>query len=339
MADKQPIQIPIEIDENNINESALKVLEILRPSWDKDKIKFKRFNEGIMNILTGCYLDGKFDEDVVLIRVYGKNTELTVDRQAENEVIRMLSKKGLCNDLYATLCNGTVYGFVHGETLDQDTVKDENIAKLIAKEMVKIHSIKPKGSYPKSVFLEKLYDWIKHVPDSFDDPEVQRRFEEHIKSTKALSKELDILRQELESMECPIVLCHNDLLLKNIIYNKQKDEVKFIDYEYAMPNFRAYDIGNHFCEYAGVDEIDYRHYPDKDYQLNWIRNYLTYWKEYNNEETDVTDKDLAHFFCGVWSLIQTKYSTIDFDYLTYSIMRFNEYFKRKDEFLSLQVSS
>ncbi|KAJ8299324.1 hypothetical protein KUTeg_023384 [Tegillarca granosa] len=250
MADEQPIQIPIEIDENNINESALKVLEILRPSWNKDKIKFKRFNEGNMNILTACYLDGKFDEDVVLIRVYGKNTELTVDRQAENEVISTLSKEGLCNDLYATLCNGTVYGFVHGETLDQETAKEENIAK----------------------------------------------FEEHIKPKKALSKELDILRQELESMECPIVLCHNDLTLINIIYNKQKDEVKIIDYEYAMPNFRAYDIGNHFCEYAGIEVIDFSKYPDKDYQLKWIRNYLTYWKEYNNEETDVTDRDVETLY-------------------------------------------
>lgn len=28
-------------------------------------------------------------------------------------------------------------------------------------------------------------------------------------------------------------------------------EVNFIDYEYAFLNHQAYDIGNHFCEYAG----------------------------------------------------------------------------------------
>lgn len=29
--------------------------------------------------------------------------------------------------------------------------------------------------------------------------------------------------------------------------------VKFIDYEYADFNYQAYDIGNHFNEFAGTD--------------------------------------------------------------------------------------
>lgn len=53
------------------------------------------------------------------------------------------------------------------------------------------------------------------------------RFEDHIKPKAELLEELNRLKQELESMECPIVLCHNDLLLKNIIYNKQKGKTIF----------------------------------------------------------------------------------------------------------------
>ncbi|KAJ8298739.1 hypothetical protein KUTeg_022799 [Tegillarca granosa] len=40
MANELPIRLHIDIDENNINESALKVLEIVRPSWDKHEIRF-----------------------------------------------------------------------------------------------------------------------------------------------------------------------------------------------------------------------------------------------------------------------------------------------------------
>lgn len=29
------------------------------------------------------------------------------------------------------------------------------------------------------------------------------------------------------------------------------DAINFIDYEYADYNFQAFDIGDHFCEYAG----------------------------------------------------------------------------------------
>jgi hypothetical protein len=29
------------------------------------------------------------------------------------------------------------------------------------------------------------------------------------------------------------------------------DEVHFIDYEYGNYSYRGFDIGNHFCEFAG----------------------------------------------------------------------------------------
>lgn len=48
-----------------------------------------------------------------------------------------------------------------------------------------------------------------------------------------------------------MVFAHNDLLLGNILVDENTDEVRFIDYEYAAYNFQAYDIGNHFAEYAG----------------------------------------------------------------------------------------
>ena len=44
---------------------------------------------------------------------------------------------------------------------------------------------------------------------------------------------------------------------------------------------------------------------------------------------------VSHQFWGVWSLIQARYSAIDFDYMEYSSIRWNEYHKRKAEFCSL----
>ena len=42
---------------------------------------------------------------------------------------------------------------------------------------------------------------------------------------------------------------------------------------------------------------------------------------------------VAHQYWGVWALIQARYSPIDFDYLSYSSLRWKEYHKRKAEFL------
>lgn len=53
-------------------------------------------------------------------------------------------------------------------------------------------------------------------------------------------------------LNSPVVFCHNDLLLGNVIYNSDNESVTFIDYEYAGMNYQAFDIGNHFNEFAGI---------------------------------------------------------------------------------------
>lgn len=61
----------------------------------------------------------------------------------------------------------------------------------------------------------------------------------------------------------------------NIIYNPgDSKEIKFIDYEYSCINYQAYDIANHFNEFAGVDAPDYSFFPSKDYQMDWLTIYM-----------------------------------------------------------------
>ena len=43
---------------------------------------------------------------------------------------------------------------------------------------------------------------------------------------------------------------------------------------------------------------------------------------------------VSHQFWGTWSFIQARYSAIDFDYMEYSGIRWNEYCKRKAGFLA-----
>lgn len=42
----------------------------------------------------------------------------------------------------------------------------------------------------------------------------------------------------------------------------------------------------------------------------------------------------SHFYWGLWALIQAMISDIDFDYMDYAVLRFNEYYKRKPEVLA-----
>lgn len=152
------------------------------------------------------------------------------------------------------------------------------------------------------------------------------RVAETLPSRAELLAEFQELYAALVATESPILFCHNDLLPGNVIYTEESSKVTFIDYEYAEVNFQAFDIGNHFAEFPGIDSnsgIDYTKYPSRDYQLEWIRAYL---EEFTGGH--VTDDDVellfkqtnkfalsSHFLWSVWSLIQAEHSTIDFDFV------------------------
>lgn len=70
-------------------------------------------------------------------------------------------------------------------------------------------------------------------------------------SITRLRIEFERLKSHLIKTESPIVFAHNDLLLGNVIYNKDEGTVAFIDYEYATYNYRGFDIANHFNEFVG----------------------------------------------------------------------------------------
>jgi thiamine kinase-like enzyme len=74
----------------------------------------------------------------------------------------------------------------------------------------------------------------------------------NLPSKAKLTKELEWLMAHLEKFRSPLVLCHNDLLLGNIIYDERSNVVHFIDFEYAGPNYQAYDIANLFNEFSGM---------------------------------------------------------------------------------------
>jgi ethanolamine kinase len=66
-----------------------------------------------------------------------------------------------------------------------------------------------------------------------------------------LEKEYQMMKETLSRINSPVVFSHNDLLLGNVLYNQKEESVIFIDYEYTAPNYQAFDIVNHFTEFAG----------------------------------------------------------------------------------------
>lgn len=74
------------------------------------------------------------------------------------------------------------------------------------------------------------------------------------------------LKKTLQFVQNPVVFCHNDLILANVLYNEDESTVTFIDYEYAGYNYQAFDIATHFSAFPG--ELFVSAVNDEDFRLN-----------------------------------------------------------------------
>ncbi|KAJ3597035.1 hypothetical protein NHX12_003435 [Muraenolepis orangiensis] len=125
----------------------------------------KEFTEGITNRLTGCYV-GSLQEPggCVLVRVYGRNTELYVDRRREVEMFQVLHAHSCGPRIFCSFHNGICYEFVSGQVLDHQLLRQPSIYRLIAAEMGRIHSIKPaNGQQAEPLLWTKMADLLTLV--------------------------------------------------------------------------------------------------------------------------------------------------------------------------------
>ncbi|NXD66385.1 EKI2 kinase, partial [Eolophus roseicapillus] len=340
----------ISVDEGDVLPGALRLVRELRPAWEPARVKTKLFTDGITNKLVACYTDEGM-MDAVLVRVYGRNTELVVDRDTELRNFQVLRAHGCAPDLYCAFQNGLCYQFLPGIALGPDHVREPRIFRLVAQEMARVHAIHANGSLPKPILWQKLHKYLTLVKTDLSPKVSNPSLQQDVPSLEMLEQELAWMKETLSQLGSPIVLCHNDLLCKNIIYDGTQGHVRFIDYEYTGYNYQAFDIGNHFNEFAGVKEVDYRLYPSKDTQLQWLRSYLQAYKQLTQGDQGVSEEELealyvqvnkfslaSHFLWACWGLIQDKYSTIDFNFLRYAKLRFKQYFKMKPVVTALQVS-
>jgi len=313
-------------DEDKLKLDSLAILSQIRPHWNHDSISWRVFTDGITNKLVGAWSGDKCD--TVLIRVYGCGTEKIIDRNMEMENMISYRKLGSGSQLYAIFNNGICYEYLHGDLLCQDTIYQRDVYLSVARGMAQLHSVETKTSQP--VMWTRLNQFINVC-----NPECDNRLVTEFLSKQQLLDEADYLEKLLSSSKCPIVFCHNDALLGNIVLQPNNNAVSFIDLEYGAPNYAAFDIANHFCEFVGCDGVlDFQKWlPNKEYQLDWIKEYLN-----QRSGTATSDSDLelwyvmvskfmlcAHLQWSIWAVIQAENSTLDFDFADYAIQRIGEY--------------
>ena len=223
-------------------------------------------------------------------------------------------------------------------------MKEPRIAAEIAKEIRRFHQVDIPGSKEPQLW-DDIFKFMKKASIlEFEDKEKQKRYETI--SFRKIQDEVKELKDLSDLLHAPVVFSHNDLLSGNLMLNDLEEKLYFIDFEYGSYSYRGYDIANHFNEYAGYD-CDYSLYPDKNSQYHFFRNYL---QPDRPSEVQLQDLDAlyvetntyrlaSHIYWALWALIQAKVSPIDFDYLGYFFLRYDEYKKQRESCLSLAESS
>lgn len=189
--------------------------------------------------------------------------------------------------------------------------------------------------------------WILALPVTTEKERERRR---------SLHKEFERIVAEMDDGsglgEGGLVFAHCDLLSANVIVQPKSDStpsgedavetVNFIDYEYATPSPAAFDIANHFAEWAGYD-CDYNLIPTRSVRRGFIEEYVQSYGKHaslgtsQEEAVEKLYKDVDQyrgipgFYWGVWALIQATISRIDFDYATYAEERLGEYWAWRHE--------
>ncbi|VDM02132.1 unnamed protein product [Schistocephalus solidus] len=107
-------------------------------------------------------------------------------------------------------------------------------------------------------YIELLPPDESPMPENFKAVNILENYGKHkhaypseYPSRADLLEEARFLKRILEGAKSPVAFCHNDLLLGNMLISPNQDSVSFIDFEYCGYNHTAYDIADHFCEFAG----------------------------------------------------------------------------------------
>lgn len=324
--------IPLSYSPADSQASALRLILTLLPDWEgpENKIEFVRFTDGITNTLLKIInrkaglTDEQVDNDAVLMRAYGNNTEILIDRERETTSHALLASCGLAPPLLARFNNGLLYRFIRGKPCGHEDLATAPIYRGVARRLAQWHAVLPiagaistPGADSTGANGEKqgfemiqprragpsmwavLQKWIMALPVA--TPEQRAR-------QLNLQQELQWVVGQLDDGkgigEDGLVFSHGDLLCANVIVlpsdenSKPSDDitpVNFIDYEYAVPAPAAFDIANHLAEWIGYD-CDYNMIPTQSVRRQFLTEYTKSYIQHRKLDTSSESEIVARLY-------------------------------------------
>lgn len=156
--------IPLSYNNAESQTSALRLILALMPQWQHTdgKIEFIRFTDGITNTLLKIVnkrpslSEEEIDNEAVLLRAYGKGTDLIIDRDRETQNHELLMRHGLAPMLLARFHNGILYRFMRGAVTSPEDLRRESIYRGVAKRLAQWHAVVPCVPSPREPLQQQI---------------------------------------------------------------------------------------------------------------------------------------------------------------------------------------
>ncbi|KAI9843342.1 MAG: hypothetical protein M1837_006468 [Sclerophora amabilis] len=152
-------RIPLSYNNAESETSALRLIYALCPGWENEEgeVMFERFTDGITNTLLKATKkrpglnEVQIDEEAVLLRAYGHNTDILIDREKEATSHALLSEHQLAPHLLARFQNGLLYRFIRGRACASSDLSREAVWRGVARKLGQWHACLPIVSTAPSV--------------------------------------------------------------------------------------------------------------------------------------------------------------------------------------------
>jgi thiamine kinase-like enzyme len=263
-----------------------------------------------------------------LVRIFG--AEGMIDRDVETYHFAQLASQKLAPPYYGRLKNARIEGWCdHMRPLQVEDLNAPDLRRGIATEMAKLHALyRPAaeedgigggddeddddgddnddgfGTSQKVVLWTQLDEWCESAVHG-------ARTDSNSTTTTAPSSSdedgdplpIELIPDELRwirtwihgdddkgDRSLEVAFCHNDVLAANVLVDDASGRIQLIDFEYGGINYVAFDIANHWNEYAGgpphTSHPNYDWFPSSQDQTEFVKAYLAARKQIEREKKE-----------------------------------------------------
>jgi thiamine kinase-like enzyme len=278
----------------------LKSIEQILPlidDWKNKKPTFELLGGGITNHNYAVTVDG----EKFVVRIPGVGSDLFVNRSNELECSVQAARTGISPEVVYHIRDEdvSVIRFINGRTLrTAEIAGNDHLIRRIVQAVKIIH----RDARFSSLFspFQTVSVYLGH----------SKRYE------VPLPSDLDWMVETVNRIERvmarnrpPYTACHNDYLSEN--FSDDGERIWIIDWEYGGNGDPFFDLGDFAVEHPfsrEQEELIIREYCGRIETSRLYRMLL--------------HKVVSDLWWGLWAMIQTGISQIDFDFLTYGQNRF-----------------